>query len=175
MMLGFEFRSQVPLASRAGIVPNLKLAIDGDDCAATATDTLSNLGQRHTRGRKQQLNLAHLNIRQCTSLFRHWSASCVPSVYWIFESCNLRISVIKHRLLNFDSSPKVPHHKVPLLPAKEKGPIVDRFIEAWSTAASRVITNVYAIFTGALRFVIIFKPSSGECHTLLLTDIYINE
>ena len=53
MLFGFELRRQVPLAARAGIVPDLVFAVDGDDCAAAAADTLRNFRERHTGGRKQ--------------------------------------------------------------------------------------------------------------------------
>jgi hypothetical protein len=53
MLFGFELRRQCPFAARAGVMPNLILAVDRDDCASTAADTFRNLRQRHTRGRKQ--------------------------------------------------------------------------------------------------------------------------
>jgi hypothetical protein len=52
-MFGLEFRSHSPFAARTGVVPDLKLAIDGDDGAATATYPLRNFGERQIRGRKQ--------------------------------------------------------------------------------------------------------------------------
>ena len=43
MLFGFELRSQIPFAARAGIVPDLVFAVDRDNGASTAPDTLRNL------------------------------------------------------------------------------------------------------------------------------------